>query len=38
VANGELGTRDLDWQMRYTVDEMVASAWTARQAADAADA
>ena len=27
--------RDLDWQMRHTVDEMVASAWAARQAATA---
>jgi UDP-glucose 4-epimerase len=33
VATGELAARDLDWQMRHTVDEMVASAWQARQAA-----
>jgi UDP-glucose 4-epimerase len=32
VANGELAARDLDWRMRYTVDEMVASAWAARRA------
>ncbi|HWJ53632.1 MAG TPA: UDP-glucose 4-epimerase GalE [Propionibacteriaceae bacterium] len=35
VATGELAGRDLDWQMRHTVDEMVASAWAARQAAAA---
>jgi len=29
VAAGELAARDLDWRMRYTVDEMVASAWRA---------
>jgi UDP-glucose 4-epimerase len=34
VATGELAARDLDWKMRHTVDEMVASAWTARQAAE----
>ena len=35
VASGELAARDLDWQMRHTVDEMVASAWRARrQSAD----
>ncbi len=33
VATGELAARDLDWKMRHTVDEMVASAWAARQAA-----
>jgi len=33
VASGELAARDLDWQMRHTVDDMVASAWAARQAA-----
>jgi UDP-glucose 4-epimerase len=32
VATGELAARDLDWQMRHTLDEMVASAWQARQA------
>jgi UDP-glucose 4-epimerase len=34
VATGELAARDLDWKMRHTVDEMVASAWTARQVAE----
>jgi UDP-glucose 4-epimerase len=33
VATGELAARDLDWKMRHTVDQMVASAWQARQAA-----
>jgi UDP-glucose 4-epimerase len=33
VASGELASRDLDWRMRHTVDDMVASAWRARQAA-----
>ena len=33
VATGELAERDLAWQMRHTVDQMVASAWEARQAA-----
>ncbi len=33
VASGELAARDLDWQMRHTLDDMVASAWRARQAA-----
>ncbi len=33
VATGELAARDLDWEMRHTVDDMVASAWRARQAA-----
>jgi len=27
VAKGELATRDLDWEMRHTIEEMVASAW-----------
>ncbi|HEX6247095.1 MAG TPA: UDP-glucose 4-epimerase GalE [Nocardioidaceae bacterium] len=31
VANGELAARDLDWKMRHTLDEMVASAWSARK-------
>ncbi len=35
VATGELAARDLDWQMRHTLDDMVASAWRARQAAGA---
>ena len=30
----EVAARDLDWKMRHTVDEMVASAWSARQAAE----
>lgn len=34
VATGELAARDLDWQNRYTVDEMVRSGWEARRAAD----
>ena len=37
VASGELAARDLDWKMRHTVDDMVASAWAARQAAHAPD-
>ena len=32
VASGELAARDLDWRMRHDLDEMVASAWAARQA------
>jgi UDP-glucose 4-epimerase len=32
VATGELAARDLDWRMRHDVDQMVASAWEARQA------
>lgn len=32
VASGALAKADLDWQMRHTLDQMVASAWTARQA------
>ncbi len=35
VATGDLARRDLNWEMRHTVDEMVASAWAARQAASA---
>ncbi|MGN6252161.1 MAG: UDP-glucose 4-epimerase GalE [Marmoricola sp.] len=31
VASGELAARDLDWRMRHTLEEMVASAWRARQ-------
>jgi UDP-glucose 4-epimerase len=34
VASGELAARDLDWRMRHTLDEMVASAWAARTAAE----
>jgi UDP-glucose 4-epimerase len=33
VANGDLAERDLDWQMRYTLEQMVATAWEARQKA-----
>ena len=33
VASGEFAARDLDWRMRHTLDEMVASAWSARRAA-----
>ena len=35
VASGELAARDLDWRMRHTLDDMVASAWRARRAAQA---
>jgi UDP-glucose 4-epimerase len=31
VANGELAARDLDWKMRFSLEEMVASAWSARK-------
>lgn len=30
VASGALAARDLDWKMRHTLAEMVASAWRAR--------
>lgn len=30
VADGSLAARDVDWAMRHSVDEMVASAWAAR--------
>jgi UDP-glucose 4-epimerase len=30
VASGDLAARDLDWKMRHTLGEMVASAWQAR--------
>ena len=33
VASGELAARDLDWTMRYTVEEMVRTGWEARSAA-----
>ncbi|MEJ7706674.1 MAG: UDP-glucose 4-epimerase GalE [Nocardioidaceae bacterium] len=36
VASGELAARDLDWQMRHSLKDMVASAWSAQQAAAAA--
>ena len=32
VASGELAERDLDWAMRHSLDDMVASAWEARAA------
>lgn len=32
VAQGTAAAADLDWAMRYSVDEMVASAWSARRA------
>jgi UDP-glucose 4-epimerase len=32
VAEGAAATADLDWKMRYSVDEMVESAWSARRA------
>ncbi|HLS25817.1 MAG TPA: UDP-glucose 4-epimerase GalE [Beutenbergiaceae bacterium] len=35
VANGELAARDLDWRMRHTLEDMVASAWAAQQASAA---
>jgi UDP-glucose 4-epimerase len=34
VASGQLAARDLDWKMRHTVDEMVASAWAAVTTSD----
>ncbi len=33
AADGSLAARDLDWRMRHSLDDMVASAWAARQAA-----
>src|SRR6195952_4635660 len=35
VASGELAARDLDWQMRHSLQQMVSSAWSARSAAAA---
>ncbi|BDZ53721.1 hypothetical protein GCM10025870_07940 [Agromyces marinus] len=35
VASGELAARDLDWRMRHSLAEMVATAWSARRAASA---
>jgi UDP-glucose 4-epimerase len=32
VASGALAARDLDWRMRHSLDDMVTSAWAARQA------
>ena len=34
VAAGDRAARDLDWQMRHSLTEMVASAWSARTNAD----
>ena len=34
VAEGVLAARDIDWRMRHTLAEMVASAWDARRALD----
>jgi UDP-glucose 4-epimerase len=31
VASGELAARDLDWKMRHSLHDMVASAWAAQQ-------
>jgi UDP-glucose 4-epimerase len=31
VATGELAARDLDWQMRHSLDEMVRTGWDARR-------
>jgi UDP-glucose 4-epimerase len=33
VASGELAARDLDWEMRHSLTDMVRSAWQARQKA-----
>lgn len=33
VAAGDLAARDLDWTMRHSLEDMVASAWRARQQA-----
>ena len=33
VATGELARRDLEWEMRHSLTDMVASAWSARRAA-----
>jgi UDP-glucose 4-epimerase len=33
VASGELAARDLDWKMRHSLHDMVASAWDAQQRA-----
>ncbi|UFU02628.1 UDP-glucose 4-epimerase GalE [Ruania suaedae] len=35
VASGEAAARDLGWRMTHTLEEMVASAWDARQRAGA---
>jgi UDP-glucose 4-epimerase len=33
VAAGDLAARDLDWQMRHTLSEMVESQWIATRGA-----
>jgi UDP-glucose 4-epimerase len=33
VASGDLAARDLDWEMRHSLEDMVRSAWESRQAA-----
>ncbi|MCW5953086.1 MAG: UDP-glucose 4-epimerase GalE [Propionibacteriaceae bacterium] len=33
VATGDAAAADLEWRMRYSVDEMVSSAWSARRSA-----
>jgi UDP-glucose 4-epimerase len=33
VAAGDLAARDLNWQMRHSLEDMVATAWAARQKA-----
>lgn len=38
VASGALAARDLEWEMRHSLRDMVAGAWEARQRADAAPA
>ena len=35
VATGDLARRDLDWQMRHSLQEMVSSAWRASLSARA---
>jgi UDP-glucose 4-epimerase len=35
VASGELAARDLEWEMRHSLTDMVSSAWRAREAASA---
>ncbi|EPR75834.1 UDP-glucose 4-epimerase [Leifsonia rubra CMS 76R] len=34
VANGDLASRDLEWKMRFSTEEMVRSAWEARLRAE----
>lgn len=38
VASGELAARDIDWQMRHDLQQMVESAWEARKSAEAGTA